>query len=353
MPQPTIVGSYAGLERFKRSCGIAGSDRDVLLLDNLNAASRAFENDARRYFFPYIATNLYRWPPIQIGWSWRLWLDQDLLSVTTLLAAAQDATPTTITHYFLEPQVEGPPYSRIEIDLSQSDAFASGSTPQRSISVLGTWGWSNNTIAAGTLAVAITTTTATTCQVSDASLIDQGEVLLIGTEAIYVSGRAPTDTTATLNGNIDSQKSTVTVTVSSGALINVGEVILLDSESMLVQAITGNNLTVIRAWDGSTLAAHTGAVKVYAPRTLTIVRAVNGTTAASHLISVAISKYQAPANVQRVIVADAVSTYQQDQAAWGRTIGAGDMAVPFTSKVLQSYRHNVLENYSRVRSAAI
>ena len=280
-----------------------------------------------------------------------------MLSVTTLQAQAQNVSPVVITHFFLEPQIFSGPYSRIEIDLSSTDAFQSGNTPQRSISVQGQWGYCNNTIAAGTLISGLASdATVTTFLCSDASKVDVGDVLLIGTEAIYVSGRAQYDTTATLSGNPTVDKSNVLIAINTGSLIHPGEAVTVDAEIMYVSSVTANNLNLPsagRAYDGSVLAAHTSSTHVYAPRTLTIVRGVNGTTAAVHPDSTAIVKYQAPADVVRAVVASAVAAYQQEAAGYGRSIGAGDMAVEFTGKAQKNLWQETVDNYQRARSAAI
>ena len=359
MPILPVVGSYAGVEAMKRRCAIVGTDRDAQVLDHLNAASRAFERDSLRRFFPVTAVNLYRWPPYQIQPSWSIWVDDDLLAVTSLQTAVTGAgaSPVTLAHFYLEPQQFGPPYSRIEVDLSTQDVFQSGPTPQRSLSIAGRWGYCENTIAAGTLQDGSgINASVTTLLCSDASLIDQGDVLLIDSEAIYVSGRAQADTGATLAQNIDTQKGTVIVPVSDGTKVNAGELIQIDAETMYVASVVGNNVNLLaqgRGYDGSVTASHLTGAHVYAPRTLSIVRGVNGTTAATHANAAPIVKYQAPADVRRQVIGDAVAAYAQEEAQYGRTVGAGDMAVEFTGKKLEDMRLEVLERYERVRVAAI
>lgn len=61
-------------------------------------------------------------------------------------------------------------------------------------------------------------------------------------------------------GGIDNQTTTVTVGVTNGSYFRQGDVILIESEKMLVTGVTSNNLTVIRAWrtvgDADTIASH-------------------------------------------------------------------------------------------------
>ena len=206
-PQP-LLGVYAGLQTALKAMNLGGAtsqtlneDQQSSLLTHLDEASRGFERETMRFFFPYVTTNLYRWPSYQPQATWSLWTEEDILAVTTLQAQATGigAVPVMLTHYFLEPQWAGPPYNRIEVDLSSNDVYSSGPTPQRSISVLGQWGFGNATKAAGT-ETGLTTTTATTVTVSAPLLIDTGDVLLVDAEAIYVAGGGGTNTLTVQRG---------------------------------------------------------------------------------------------------------------------------------------------------------
>jgi hypothetical protein len=57
----------------------------------------------------------------------------------------------------------------------------------------------------------------------------------------------------TLNGNVTAAVTTVPVT---GASVKPGDVIVIDSEKMLVTAVAGGNLTVVRGYLGTTAAPH-------------------------------------------------------------------------------------------------
>ena len=137
---------YTSRESVKRAGTIWGPDQDARIDRHIEAATVAIERRLHRIFIPKTQTRLYRWPRYNSS-AFVLWLDFDLISLTTLQTKAQDTTPTTIAaaDYFLEPANFGPPYDRIEIDLSSSAALESGDTPQRSISVLGAWGYGNAT----------------------------------------------------------------------------------------------------------------------------------------------------------------------------------------------------------------
>ena len=320
---------YTTREAVKLAVGIAGSELDALIDSYIESASADIERLLEgRHFIPVTATKNYRWPQYRGDPLVLRFPDQDLIAVTTLQAKAQDASPTTIasTDYFLEPQDQGPPYSRIEIDLSSSAAFESGDTPQRSIAVTGRWGYREDTRAAGATAEALDSSE-TGVDVTDASLIGVGDTLLIDSEAMFVTAKAALTIGTTMNDTLTADLDDVTVTLADGTAAKVGEVLLFDSERMLVESITGNNLTVKRAHDGSVLAAHSTGITVYAFRTLTVVRGVNGTTAASHLTAATISKYAPPADVADYCRAYAIGHLKQGQSGWTGQISGGEAAV--------------------------
>ena len=144
---------YTGLRAVKTAIGINGVEKDLQIGRMIESASRDIDDLTRTYFIPKTETRLYRWPQWQPSRSTILWLDQNLISVSTLQTKAQDTSPITISSsdYFLEPVNTGPPYDRIEIDLSSTAAFESGDTPQRSISVAGDFGFRSTTKSAGTV----------------------------------------------------------------------------------------------------------------------------------------------------------------------------------------------------------
>jgi hypothetical protein len=340
---------YASRETTKAAVGLAGADLDPLIDSYIEAASVDVEALLGRRFIPETATKYFPWPS-RNGNRYVLDLgDLDLLAVTTLKTKAQDATPTEIVaaDYFLEP-VNELPYSRIEIDLASSAAFESGAaTSQRSISVLGRWGYCEDTKAAGALAEA-DDGSETALDVTDSSLIGVGDTILIGTEAMFVSGKGLIDTTATTSGALTASKAGTTVGVNTGTLIKAGEIITVDSERMLVESISGNSLTVQRAYDGSVLATHVITSKVYAPRTLTVVRAVNGTTAAAHDTAAAILKYAPPADIAEYCRALASAHHQQGRSGWTGIIGSEGGAVETKMFGLWAMKRALIEKYGRV-----
>lgn len=346
---PNANRYYCTLEALKRSVGLVGADKDAAILAKIEAASEDIEQLIGFSFIPITQTRLFRWPQSR-GSSVVLDLyDEPLLALTTLLSQAQNLSPVTIpsTDYFLEPQRSGPPYWRIEIDLSSSAGFESGDTPQRSISAAGRWGWREDTKVAGALAEALDSSE-TGVDVTDASLIGVGDTLKVDSEAMFVSGRSPLTTGTTLNDTLSAAESDVTVTVASGAAVKQGEVILLDSEKMLAEAVTGNDLTVKRAYDGSILAAHSTGITVYAYRTLTVVRGVNGTSAAAHDTAVAIVKYAPPADIVELCQAMAIAHLKQDESGWTGQISGGEGGVQVRMVDLFHLRERAKGKYRQV-----
>ena len=266
---------------------------------------------------PRTATRYFSWPARNFSQAWRLWLDEnELISVTTLTTGG---TLLCASDYFLEPVNSGPPYTNIEIDLTSSSAFSNSGTHQRAISVLGVWGINDDRAPAGTLSEALDASE-TAVDVSDAVLVGVGSVLTVESERMLVTGRTALDTGQNLATNMDALNSDRTVDVADGTLFRVGEIILLDSERMRITDISGNNLTVIRAYDGSVLAAHTSPVDIYSYRTLTVERGALGSTAATHATSTAIETWDVPSLVNDLCRAAAITRLEQEFSAYGARV---------------------------------
>ena len=349
---------YATRESVKRAVRLNGNENDESVDRAIENASRDIDNMTHRWFIPRTLTRTFRWPS-RYGAGDDLYLDADLISVTTLKARAQDSSPTTISSsdYFLEPDNFAPPYNKIEIDISSNADFESGDTSQRSISVEGSWGFSNDTVSGGTVASGLASDAAATSMVcSNSSLVsgvNVGDTLLIESEQLFVSEKTSAALNSILTDGVLTADKSENVTVDSGHGILAGEIILVDSEQMFVRVSGTTALTVERAYNGTTLAAHTNNTAVHIFRTLTVTRGVNGTTAATHANSTAISIYRAPAPIRQLSVAMALAAVTQEAAAYGRTIGAGEAAVEMTGRDLANFQARVLSEYLRPREFAI
>lgn len=264
---------------------------------------------------PRHATRYFNWPSRNFSQPWRLWLDEnELISLTSLTAGD---TVIASSDYFLEPVNSGPPYTHIEIDLSSSASFTNVNTAQRAIAALGLWGIHDDQTPAGTLAAAISSTTTTTVDVTDSNAVGVGSLLKVDSERLNVTGKSQLTTGQTLVSAMDASKADVVVDVADGTQIHVGETILIDSERMKVVDISGNNVTVNRAYDGSTLAAHSLGATIYAPRRLTVERGAQGSTAATHSNGATVTAWDVPDLVRDLARAEAITRLEQEFSAYG------------------------------------
>lgn len=343
---------YCTREDVTRTLDVKTTARSFGQVDQaIEAASRSIESLCHRKFYPLYATKYFDWPNYQYADVFRLWLDgQELISLTSLsidseiLADDEDL-------YFLEPADEGPPYDSVELNTGTSAVFSSGSTHQRAIAVTGLFGYTNNESQPATLSENLDSTE-TAVDVSVGS-IGVGSIIRIDSERMIVTGKRFIDTTVNLATPMTASNSNDTVAVADGTLFAIDEVLTLDSERMLIVDIVGNNLIVKRAWDGSTLATHTGS-DIYAQRTLDVQRGALGTTAATHASASTVYKYEVPAGIRTLCIAEAISTIQQEQAGYARTIGSGEGQAEASGKGLKQLRQDMKVRYGRqARKAAI
>lgn len=308
----------------------------------IEAASRDVEELCHRKFYPLLATRKFDWPNRQFAKPWRLWLDQhELIEVTTLTSGG---VTIGAADYFLYPD-DGPPYTRLEVDLDSTSAFGLGSTHQKDISILGLFGYSNTEVAAGALAEALDATEVGV-DVTNSAAVGVGSLIRVDTERMLVVEKSMLSTGQTLQTPLTALASADSVAITNGAAFFPGETILLDSERMLVLDILGNTLLVKRGWDGSTLATHTGST-VYAPRTLTVERGRVGTTAATHLTGMSLVRHAPPSPVRQYTKALAIDNLLQDSAGWARTSGSGDNERESGGRGLAKLRDRVYGAYGR------
>jgi hypothetical protein len=299
---------------FKESARTRRLDRHI------EAGSRAVESQLHRVFYPTVATRYKDWPNNQGSAPWVLRLDKDeIIALTSLVAGG---VTIASSDYNLEPVNSGPPYTRIEIKLSSSAVFQAGDTHQRAIAMMGLFGYRNDEEPAGVLENAVASTSTTSIDVTDSAAIGVGQLIRIDNERMRVTSKSMLDTGQNIAGNLTASTSDVIVPVSNGAAYSLDEVILVDAERMQIQDISGNNLIVKRAYDGTVLASHTTGADVYAPRTLTVVRGAHGTTAATHSDATAIVKHVPPGLVQELCRAESINDFLQSSSGYARTIGS-------------------------------
>lgn len=339
---------YCSREEVKRALDLKESAARNPQIDRaMEAAARDIEGRLRRQFYPLDTTNYFDWPNFQYAVPWRIWFDNKELAATPT-AVVSGTTAIPVANIFFEPINTGPPFTYMEINRSSTSAFGLGQTPQRSVAITGTFGFSTLADSAGTLAASISSTSATTMTVSDSSLIGVGNVAVIDTERMIVSDVAMTTTSQTQQGAGCSTaiNSDNALTVTDGTQYHVGEVVQLDTEWMLITSITGNVLTVKRAWDGTVMSTHSGAT-IYAPRLLTVTRGDLGTTAATHNNGTAVSIYRVPSLVKELAIALSINSVSQETSAYARVIGEGPDARPAPGYALSDLWQEAIAAYGR------
>jgi hypothetical protein len=343
---------YCTVEDVKRAIDQKETARnDAQVWRAVQSAARRIDDACNRWFYPVTRTAYFEWPSVNYRTPWKLWLDENEL--VTLTAASAGGTTIPTAKLFLEPANVGPPYAWVEIDRSSSYAFSSGSTPQRALALTGTFGYGDDTESVGTLAIAISSTSDPTAVVVNSSFIGTGDTIKVDSERMLVTKRTFISTGQTVQTPLTASVANTTVAVTSGPAFAIGETLLVDSERLLIVDISGNNLTVKRAWDGSVLATHTGST-VYAPWQLTVVRGLTGTTAATHLISATVYRQVVPAPVRDLAIAYSIDQLLQETGGYARNIvGAGDRQTTASGGSLKDLVKTVTTTFRRTRWGAV
>lgn len=178
---------YVPLGTIKDSLRLSVASFDTRLARLIEDVCRAADVHCGRRFYDEIATRYY-----DGNGEASLWIEDDLLSVTTLKVdedgdGVYEKTLTANTDYWLYPDNETPK-RRIDINPQSSNitTFASG---RRRIQLVGVFGFSQETEASGTLGAAITTTDGTSVTMAGGHGLTGGETIVPAgsTEQIYVS----------------------------------------------------------------------------------------------------------------------------------------------------------------------
>jgi hypothetical protein len=344
--------TYATREAAKAAWDLKLTARDDARVDRALASATASTNDQLHWahFHPVVATRYFDWPNRSYADAGRLWLDnQGLITLTSITTGGDTIAPGSV---LLEPVNEGPPFDRIELDLDTSASFGGATGRQQNIAITGVWGYRNTTVPAGALAETLDNSE-TGVDVTDSSAIGVGSLITCESERMVATAKSLLDSGQNLGTNLTAQQNAELVNLTSGAAFHTGEVITIDAEQMLLVDIAGNNGVVKRAWNGSTLAAHTAPADIYVPRTLTVERGACGTTAANHLTATALTVWQAPPLVESLCIAEATVLIQQELAAYGRTVGSGENERESAGKGLLHIRSDAATAHGRTRLGAI
>lgn len=312
----------------------------------IEAASRSIEGLCHRRFYPVQATRYFDWParPSTGYTPWILRLnDSELISVTAMSSGGRAITSG---QYNLEPNRSGPPFSRVEINLSTSAAYGGGATYQRDVTVTGLWGYRLTETALGaTVGAMDASQTTVTVDGPTSAEVGVGSILRVDSERLLVTERALVSTGQT--GTIGASKNDVTLTVADGTAFAAEEILTLDAERIRIDDIAGNNLLVERACDGSVLAAHTSAT-VYAPRTLTVTRGALGTTADSHGSASTVYRFEPPGLVRQLAKAEALWSLLQERSGWfRRSATSGNSTAEVSRDAIEALRQQTYTEHGR------
>ena len=276
---PAVPHWYASLAKVKRQLRISDTTDDDVLKATISNVSRQIDQFCERHFFPIVAVKYFETDEYN-----ELCIPgEDLLAVTTLEVDHNDdgtyEESWASNTYYLEPRnaaSEYPPrpYWEIEVPTRNSNYFpVAGDYP---IKITGLWGYYNQLTAA---------TTVHTAMNSSATSI------------------------ALHNAN---------------TLLEVGQMLLIDSEQMFITDISGINVTVIRA--------------------------CNGTTGASHAVDANVYTYTYPV-IGEAATHQAVLAYRQTTNPYG-TVGVGEVLTEprvMTAAGLHPFVRGMIAPFKRMR----
>lgn len=336
---------YATREDFKSALDVAETARNNRQVDlSLESASRTLEGFLHRKFYPWTGTRYFDWPNRQTAFSWRLWLGEDeLISIDALVSGGDTLTTA---QYVLSPANSSPPYTSVEVNLGSDGAFSVGDTPQRSLAITGVFGYDLNELPLSVTAEALDDSE-TGVDVTNSAHIGVGSLIRVDSERMIVTARGWLTSAQTVLADMAASVAVQAVSVTNGAAFYPDEVILVDTEKMLITDIAGNTLLVKRAYDGSTLAAHTTTTTIYVGRSMTVTRGALGTTAAAHNTAATVYVKEYPGLIRELCLAEAISTFMQKQAGYARVAGSGDNAYEASGKGLKQIRDDAYTAYGR------
>lgn len=229
----TAINGYITLSEFKRNLRAGGVDLsvdtvdDLVLEDIIEEASRYIDIETGRHFYPVVETRTYDTPEGTLD-DRVLWLDDDLLEVTTVTNG--DDTTLAATEYKLYPANYYPKYA---LRIRQSSGYYwlrdDDDNSEQVIDVLGWWGFHDD------------------------------------------YAREAWGTGSTLNEGALLTAVDLTWTMASVTPFEVGQIVKIESELCIVATVTTGatpSITVRKRGDnGSTAATHadTTAVTIWQP----------------------------------------------------------------------------------------
>lgn len=354
--------AYCNRFEAQRSLDFApGADSSASIDRALISVAETIEgaDGIHRVFFPSDDTRYFDWPNQggsgggQYADPWRLWLDENDIACMTQLVAG--GVSIGLDQVFLRPydnpRKQRPYFTHLELDRSTSVSFGNQQqTPQYSIAISGTWGYGADADPAAVLAASVAPSD-TAVTVSDGSNAGPGDLVVLGYgrgtapfpasaphagavapflgERVLVTDASPAATGLTQDGSgvTAADDSDQALQWTGSGQLNAGEVITLDAEDMLVLKIVGSIAVVRRAFNGTSLAEHSGAV-IWAMRRWSVLRGQLGTTPGTYDSGDMVARHRVPQLIRDLAIAGCENRLLQEGSGYARTVGAGDSAHP-------------------------
>lgn len=342
---------YASMTEVQRAADVPSSAHfDAHFADVMDQATDAVHQITQRSFAPMLDTRYFPWPQDMSQNPRMLRLGKDeLVSVTA--AVGGDGNNVSLSNLKLineDSADDGGPYNCL---MNSGGWVGSGTFPERSIGITGVY--CGGPLVEQNTADTVSSLSGSTVDISDSSRVEVGSVIRIADERLVVSRRGWLQSNNAASITIDDEETSDMFAVTSGAAFHVNEWILIDSEQMLITDIVGNNLIVLRAYNGSQLAQHTGVTAVYVNRRLTVERGALGTTAVDTGSGADVLLFKFPPLVRQLCKAEALTIMQQDAASYASRSGSGQGEIPMAVRALPDLRERVKGLYGRMRSGAV
>lgn len=128
------------LADIKSELRITEATDDIPLARAIDDAQKYIVEQTNRVFEATILTKYYQRENLSFDDRQVLFIDDDLLAVTTLTNGDDNATVIPSTEYVLVPRNDGPPYNGVKLNINSSYIWEFDTDQWASI--LGTWGYS-------------------------------------------------------------------------------------------------------------------------------------------------------------------------------------------------------------------
>ncbi|MHC4301324.1 MAG: head-tail connector protein [Planctomycetota bacterium] len=133
--------TLAQVREYTNFKNASNTDDDALINDLITRASKRIDTYTGRTFTERTETRLL--DAVRDVDGRRLWVDDDLLEITTVTNG--DGTAVTASEYVLEPSNESPKYA-IKLLASSSQSWTYNTDSEQAISVNGKWGYQLGTV---------------------------------------------------------------------------------------------------------------------------------------------------------------------------------------------------------------